>query len=202
MPPWAHGLLDADPPHIIWWQMGVRAAVVFFSGLILIRLVGARTFTRGSPLDIVVSVILGSNLSRAITGSAELLPTLLASALIVLLHTLLIGGALRFHPLAQLLKGKPAILLEDGETRAHTLVREGISRGDFEEVLRSAGVTDPSEVRLAVRERSGKVSVIKHAAGGRTSAAHDQRPEGRLEDSAQKEAVGAGQPSDPRKADV
>ena len=200
MPPWVHGLVAADPSHIAWWQMCVRAAIVFFAGLVLIRLVGARTFARGSPLDIVVSVILGSNLSRAITGSASLGPTLLASAAIVGLHALLITGSLRLHPLAMLLKGKPAILLEDGETRPHTLVREGISRGDFEEVLRDAGVTDPSEVRLAVRERSGKVSVIKHAAGARPSAAHDGRPAGRLEDSVQKEAVGEGEPSDPRRA--
>lgn len=198
------GLLGADAAHILWWQMSLRAVIVFLAGVLLIRLAGARTFARGSPIDIVVAVILGSNLSRAITGSAQLLPTLLASAVIVGVHAILIRATLLSHPLALLLKGRPAILLEDGEAKGEVLRREGISKGDWEELLRAAGVTDPSEVRLAVRERSGGVSVLKRSKEVRAVPAEDDRPPGRLEDAALQQAdtasggEGAAGDPDPR----
>ena len=182
------GLFGVDAAHILWWQMSLRAIVVFLAGVVLIRLAGARTFARGSPIDIVVAVILGSNLSRAITGSVQLFPTLLASAVIVGVHAVLIRSTLLSHPLALLLKGRPAILLEDGVAKGEVLRREGISKGDWEELLRAAGVVDPSEVRLAVRERSGGVSVLKRTKEVRATPEPDARPTGRLEGAAREQA--------------
>ena len=185
------GLLGADAAHILWWQMSLRAVIVFMAGVVLIRLAGARTFARGSPIDIIVAVMLGSNLSRAITGSAQLLPTLLASAVIVGVHAVLIRATLLSHPLALLLKGRPAILLEDGEAKGDVLRREGISKGDWEELLRAAGVADPSEVKLAVRERNGAVSVLKRSKTA--DSAGDDRAIGRLEGAALRQAdTGSG----------
>lgn len=187
---WATGLFGADAAHIQWWQMCARAAIVFVAGLVLIRAVGTRTFSRASPVDIVVSVVLGSNLSRAITGSVLLWPTLAASAVIVALHALLIRLGVYSHWAGVLMKGRPAILVKDGAECPGAVKREGISRGDFEELLREAGLTDVTEVRLAVRERSGKVSVIKHtpAPGGERAPHTDQRPRGDLEHAAVEDA--------------
>ena len=184
------GVLAADPAHIAPWQMCVRALVVFACGLALVRLAGARTFARASPVDIVVSVVLGSNLSRAITGSAQLLPTLLASAVIVAAHAALIRLGVYSHRAGVLMKGRPAILIKDGRECAGAVRREGVSRGDFEELLREAGVTDVGEVRLAVRERSGKISVLKHEAGAPRTAQADPRPKGELEHAAVADARG------------
>lgn len=178
------GLEAADPQHITWWQMCVRAAIVFAAGLLLIRLAGPRTFSRASPIDIVVAVILGSNLSRSISGSVQLVPTLVASAVMVAIHALLIRLGVYSHLAGRLMKGRIAILVKDGVRDERVLRREGISQGDFEEVLRGAGVTDLSEVRLAVRERSGSVSVLKHKPANVRDRAADTRPKGDLEHAA------------------
>ena len=184
------GVFAADPAHIAWWQMCLRALIVFACGLVLVRLAGARTFARASPVDIVVSVVLGSNLSRAITGSAQLWPTLLASAAIVAAHAALIRLGVYSHRAGVLMKGRPAILIKDGQECSGVLRREGVSRGDFEELLREAGVTDVREVRLATRERSGKVSVLKFKPGGGRTGEGDTRPKGGLEHAAVADARG------------
>ena len=178
------GLYAADSVHIAWWQMCVRALIVFAAGLLLIRLAGPRTFSRASPLDIVVSIILGSNLSRSISGSVQLIPTLIASTLMVAVHAALIRLGVYSHLAGVAMKGRTAILVENGVPDAAVLRREGISRGDFEEVLRSAGATDVSEVRLAVRERSGKVSVLKTTSEAVREPGRDTRPKGDLESAA------------------
>ncbi|MBE7218466.1 MAG: DUF421 domain-containing protein [Caulobacteraceae bacterium] len=191
------GLNAADAQHIAWWQMCVRAVIVAATGLLLIRMVGARTFSRASPADILVSIILGSNLSRAITGSVQLWPTMLASAVIVLLHALLVRLGVYSHLAGRITKGRTAILVKDGERCDRTLRREGVSRGDLEEVLRSAGLTDVSEVRLAVRERSGKVSVLKYKPADARDRASDTRPKGDLEHAAVADAQGLPQADGP-----
>jgi len=55
--------------------------VIFAFGLALVRLAGRRVFVRWAALDIVVAVVVGSNLSRALTGTAPLGGTLAASTL-------------------------------------------------------------------------------------------------------------------------
>src|SRR5919205_1813553 len=72
-----------------WYQECARAALIFVYGLVLVRIAGRRIFGRWSALDIVVSIIIGSNLSRALTGSAQLWGTLAATALLVALHGVL-----------------------------------------------------------------------------------------------------------------
>ena len=68
-------------PHITWTQECARAVVIFVYGFAIVRFVGRRVFGKWAALDIIVSVIVGSNLSRALTGSAELWGTLAATTL-------------------------------------------------------------------------------------------------------------------------
>lgn len=71
---------------VTWVQECARAALIFAYGLLLVRVAGRRAFARWSALDIVVAIIVGSNLSRSLTGSAPLFPTIAATALLMLLH--------------------------------------------------------------------------------------------------------------------
>ena len=43
---------------ILWWEMSIRAVLIFIFGLVLIRLFGRRAFGKQNPLDIVVAIIL------------------------------------------------------------------------------------------------------------------------------------------------
>ena len=63
--------------------------MIFVFGLALVRLAGRRVFGKWAALDIVVSIIIGSNLSRALTGNAPLWGTLAGTALLMALHWLL-----------------------------------------------------------------------------------------------------------------
>lgn len=72
-------LLDifGQTKQVEWWQELPRAVVIFVYGLLLLRISGRRTFARWSALDIILSVITGSCLGRALTGGAPLEPQML-----------------------------------------------------------------------------------------------------------------------------
>lgn len=156
-----HAAIGPDSPHLSWEQESVRAGLIFLAGIAYIRAVGPRTFARGSPLDIVISVVIGSNLSRALTGSAAFVPTLAATGVLVAFHWLFASATRKLPWLGRIVKGAPKTLVRDGRIDASMLARQNLSAGDLEEELRLKSADGPEQVKLATLERSGQVSVIK-----------------------------------------
>jgi uncharacterized membrane protein YcaP (DUF421 family) len=148
-------------PQLIWWQECARALVVFCYGLVLVRAAGRRVFGKWAALDIVVAIVVGSNLSRALTGNAALLGTLVATTLLMALHWALAHGAARSARLSQLLEGRSVRLGEGGRVEAAALARHAVSEADLHEALHGAGLEGASGARLIVLEPSGKLSVLK-----------------------------------------
>lgn len=146
--------------HLEWWQEVPRAVVIFVFGLILLRLSGRRAFARWSALDIVVSIIVGSSLSRALTGSAPLGGTLLAMSLFAFMHWLLARSASRSAWLARLIEGGAVVLGESGTVSERQLRRHNISATDLQEALRKEGVPDPAKTRQITLEPSGNITVL------------------------------------------
>jgi uncharacterized membrane protein YcaP (DUF421 family) len=143
-------------------HMAARALVVFCLGVVLSRLGDRRMLAHNAGFDIMLLVILGSVLSRGINGQAAFFPSLGASVVLVLLHDLLGRLALRFHVVSQWVKGKPEILVRNGDVDQAALRRNKITADDLDENLRLngnvVGVDDVAEARL---ERNGSVSVVK-----------------------------------------
>jgi uncharacterized membrane protein YcaP (DUF421 family) len=156
-------LLGEGKDHIAWWQMCLRATIILAFGIVLVRLAGKRVFGKWGAIDIILSVIIGSNLSRALTGDAPFGPTLAATVLLVLLHAALIALAERVPALGPVLKGNAARIVQDGRPDPAALRRHGVGGGDLEEALRCSGVTNLSDVDEAWIERNGDISVIKRS---------------------------------------
>ena len=67
-------------------QMGSRAILVYAVTLIIVRLGKKRFMGRASAFDVIIGVVLGSVVSRAITGTSPLVPALAAAAVLVIMH--------------------------------------------------------------------------------------------------------------------
>src|SRR5436305_5487189 len=93
--------------HVSVAQECARAMLIVVYGWIAVRAVGRRVFGKWAALDIVVSIIIGSNLSRVLTGSAPLAGTLVATTLVLILHWLLAQAAARSRVMSRLLEGRP-----------------------------------------------------------------------------------------------
>ena len=152
--------LIGEKGDLLWWQMSIRAVLILIFGLLLIRLFGRRAFGRQNPLDIVVSIVVGSNLSRTLTGNSPFLPTLAGTAALVILFWLLELGTARWHSLGYLLKGEPVRLAHDHQIDRDAMKRWGVTDRDLEEAARSSGMSGLETVKHAVLERSGKISTI------------------------------------------
>jgi uncharacterized membrane protein YcaP (DUF421 family) len=147
--------------HLAWYQECARAVLVFAYGLILVRLGGRRAFGKWSALDIIVSIIIGSCLSRTITGNAPLVGTLVAMALLMALHWVLARGVARYPALSRVVEGNSIELAVKGAERTDARIANAISAKDLAEALRKSGVDDIADTRLVTLEPSGNITVIK-----------------------------------------
>lgn len=145
---------------ITWWQMTVRGLICLLYGLALIRFAGHRIFGKATALDVVLSVIVGSNLSRALTGNAALLETLAATTGIVAAHWAFARIAIHWHGFSRLVKGDVVLLANHGRCDHAAMHRHGIGDGDIEEAARNNGLDGLERVDKAYLERNGQISII------------------------------------------
>jgi uncharacterized membrane protein YcaP (DUF421 family) len=147
--------------HLDWTQECARAVVIFVYGLIAVRLAGRRTFAKWSALDLIVSIVAGSNLSRALTGQAPFWGTLAATTLLMALHWVLARLAARSARMSRLLEGRSIPLGQSGRLEQRALARHAVSEADLNEALRVSGLASASDARLVTLEPSGKISVLR-----------------------------------------
>jgi uncharacterized membrane protein YcaP (DUF421 family) len=140
-------------------QECARAVLVMLWGLLLLRLAGRRIFGRWAALDIVVAIIVGSSLSRALTGNAPLFGTLLATSVLALLHWALAKAAVHSRAVSRLLEGKAVELGRDGTMHKATIRRHNVTHADVAESLHQASLEEADGMRRVFLEPSGRIVV-------------------------------------------
>lgn len=153
--------LDRDIGDVDSSQMALRAILIYVLALALLRIASKRFLSQATAFDVIIGIMFGSILSRAINGSAPFLPTIMAAAAMVALHGLF--AALAFNTtIGSIFKGQPRLLIKDGQVQREAMRKASISSADLEQALRLEGYTDASKIRRAYFERSGSVSVIPY----------------------------------------
>ena len=143
------------------WQMSLRALVVYVAAILLVKAGNKRFMGKNTAFDVILGIILGSVLSRAITGNAPFFQTIGAGAALVGLHWFFSVASFHSHRFGTFIKGQERMLVKDGEIQWDNMRKSYISRNDLDMALRSTGkVTGPVDVAVANLERSGDISVI------------------------------------------
>ncbi|MBV9555566.1 MAG: DUF421 domain-containing protein [Pseudolabrys sp.] len=145
-------------------QEAARAVLIFFYGLVLLRVCGPRVFGHWSAIDIVISIIVGSALARTMTGSAPLVGTMVATGVLAMLHLIISHLVARNTTLAHIVEGRAVTLIVQGRIDQEARKRNKISESDMHEALREQGVDGEEKIANVKRmtlEPSGKLSVVK-----------------------------------------
>ena len=89
--------LGVEDRQITVAQMALRAVVVYVVTVFVVRLGKKRFMGQGTAFDVILGIMLGSIVSRAITGNAPFFTALVAAGVLVAMHWLLSAVALRWH---------------------------------------------------------------------------------------------------------
>ena len=143
-------------------HMAIRTIIIFIIALIMLRIAGIRTFGKKTAFDLVIIIMLGAVLSRAIVGASPFVPIICASLVMVLIHRLL--GILSYHSdfIGRLVKGEKKSLYKNGVPDKTNMRQVQISRNDImEEVRVNLNQDNLRDVEEIFIERNGKISIIK-----------------------------------------
>ena len=143
------------------WQVVLRAILIFFATLLVVRTANKRFFASRTAFDVILGFILGSMMARAINGSERLIPTIVAGFVLAMLHRGLGWLACQWPQIGGLIKGYSQTLVKAGELDHATMRRHHIAEDDLNEELRLQGLADRAKVQIARLERNGEVSVIR-----------------------------------------
>lgn len=152
-----------------WWEFVFRGLAVYGFLLVLLRLSGKRQIGQMSPFDLVLLLILSNAVQNSMNAGDNSLTggIISATTLVVANH---IVGVITFksHRLERLIEGRPQVLVHEGRLFPEVLRSSNITRRELDTTLREAGFFELKDVRLALLENNGKVSVqgYEDKAGG------------------------------------
>jgi uncharacterized membrane protein YcaP (DUF421 family) len=148
---------DLDPITVI-----PRTAIVFLAAVLYVRWAKKRFIAQASAIDLVMAVVFGSLLSRAVNGGATLLSSLSAGFTLVALHRVVMHFSARWPWLFDLVKGHKEVIVENGRFVRPVMLRHDVTEEDVRQEMRTRALTDNlDEIELGILERSGKISIIK-----------------------------------------
>jgi uncharacterized membrane protein YcaP (DUF421 family) len=147
-----------------WHELGMTAArgvLVYAAMLVVIRVLGKRTIGNFTAFDLLVALMLGEVVDEIIYGDVSLAQGFVA--IFVVAAAKYATGWLSYGSpkLNRILEGTPTELVKNGKLVRENLRSEMMNEKEVMAALRLQGVADMSEVKLALMEVDGQVSVIR-----------------------------------------
>ena len=144
-----------------WWELPIRASLVYASLLVLVRLSGKRTVGQFTPFDLLVVMLLSEGVSSALQGpDTPLLNGLLLAATLVALNVMVGWLTARSARLHSLVEGDPVLVGRDGRVFDEVLRRQRVPRSDLDQALREADCP-LEQMQCLFLESDGRISVLR-----------------------------------------
>lgn len=144
-----------------FYQMVMRALLIYFIAIFLIRFGKRRVLQPNSPFDIIFIIIIGNILADAIVGSWPFFECIGIMLLLFAVHSGVSALTYYVEPAETLFEGTPYFLITNG-TIDHEMLREcHITQNDLISAVRRHAHTDSlQDVKHAILETNGDISII------------------------------------------
>jgi uncharacterized membrane protein YcaP (DUF421 family) len=140
----------------------LRALVLFFFLLLLMRITGRRELSTLQPFDFILLIVVGDALQQGLTqDDYSVTGAMIAVGTIATLQVALSWIGIRVAFMRPLLEGEPIVLVQDGKPIERNLRRERLTIDDLAEQMRIQQIASIDDVRWAVLETGGQISFVK-----------------------------------------
>lgn len=142
----------------------LRTAVAWLGLIVLLRLSGRRTLGEMSPSDFVVLLIAGDMIQQSLLGDDASLTSGFIVVVTLLTLSIAYAKAKSLWPAAiRAVEGVPTVLIREGVPDARQMRACRVAMDDILEAARLNGLCEPEEIRFAVLEIDGAISIIPRA---------------------------------------
>ncbi len=146
---------------IPWWEFIVRGVIVYIFLIVLLRVTGKRQIGQLAPFDLVLLLVLSNAVQNSMNGGDNsLLGGLISATTLVILNYGVGYLTYRNKRLERAIEGQPQVLIHNGQLFEQVMARAQLTHHELNAALRQAGVSCVEDVRNAILENNGSISVI------------------------------------------
>ena len=143
-------------------ELVLRAAVIYIFLFVAFRFIGKKHIGELAPFDLIVLLIVSETVQNAMIGQDKsLIGGLISAATLLTVAQSMSWLSWHSKKMSRFLEGTPKIIVSHGERLKNVMARERITLAELMEALRSNGMTSIADVRFAILENDGRISVIK-----------------------------------------
>lgn len=152
-------VLDKVPMEFLG-EVALRSLYTFILVFLFLKLTGRRGVRQMSLFEVLIILTLGSAAGDvAFYDDVPMFPVLVVFITLALLYRLVMWLMAHSEKLEDLLEGKPVVIVEEGELAWSKIRHANMTEFEFFMELRLNGVEQLGQVRLAILETNGQISV-------------------------------------------
>ena len=146
---------------VFLWTVAARTLIVLLWLVVGLRVLGKRQLGQMNVYDLVMIMCLSNAVQNALTyGKGELSVGLVSAGMLLLAGRVMSELFVRAPGLEKRLVGTPTVVISEGRLVWENLRREHLTEDEVLAALREHGLGDPKEVKMAILEVDGSLSVV------------------------------------------
>lgn len=139
----------------------LRSAAVYLFMVVALRIFGKKELSQLNTADVILILLISNSVQNAMVGSnTSLWGGLAAATVLFAINFILKKLMYRFKGFGNFIQQKPEILIHDGNLDFKTLSRLNITSEELKEAMREHGIEFFKDVKLAMLEIDGNISII------------------------------------------
>ncbi|WP_333850273.1 DUF421 domain-containing protein [Leclercia sp.] len=151
--------LDKVPPEFLW-EVALRSLYTFVLVFVFLKITGRRGVRQMSLFEVLIILTLGSAAGDvAFYDDVPMLPVLVTFITLGLLYRLVMWLMSKSEKLEDLFEGKPVVVIEEGQLAWEKINSANMTEFEFFMELRLNSVEQLGQVRLAILETNGQISL-------------------------------------------
>lgn len=139
----------------------IRSVSVYLFMVIALRIFGKKELSQLNTADVILILLISNSVQNAMVGSnTSLYGGIVAAFALFVINYIFKKIMLNSKFIKNLVQDKPEILVHNGKIDFKTIAKLGISNEELEEAMREHGVEYFKDIKLAMFEIDGNISII------------------------------------------
>jgi uncharacterized membrane protein YcaP (DUF421 family) len=139
----------------------LRSVAVYFFMIIALRIFGKKELSQLNTADVILILLISNSVQNAMVGAnTSLYGGIIAAFSLFLINYIFKKVMLKSKFIKELVQDKPEVLIHNGKIEFKTIARLGINAEELEEAMREHGIEYYKDVKLAMFEIDGNISII------------------------------------------
>lgn len=144
-----------------YFIVSLKIIFIYFLLIIILRILGKREVGQLSIFDLVILLIIADVASIGIDNSESFFPSILCLIILTVLQKIVSMLLLNNSKLREVFDGTPTIIVFDGVIKYKNMKKEFYNIDDLITQMRLDNILNISEIKLAILETSGKLTIFK-----------------------------------------